>query len=72
VISDGILSYGYISMEGHIIPEAEKANTVVMDALARPISTSYTFLSPLQAKNFAVFGKNLKRDLSLLKILVGS
>jgi hypothetical protein len=59
-------------MDGHIIPEAEMANTAVMDALARPISTSYTFLSPLQTKYFAVFGKNLKRDLSPLKILVGS
>jgi len=37
VISDGILSYGYISMDGQIIPEAEKANTAVMDVLARPV-----------------------------------
>jgi len=60
VISDGILSYGYISMDGYIIPEAEKVNTAVMDALARPVSTSYTFLSPLQAKNSAVFGKKFE------------
>lgn len=59
-------------MNGHIIPEAEKANTAVMDALARPVSISYIFLSLLQAKNFAVFGKNLKCDLLPLKNLVGS
>ena len=38
-LSDGICLYGYISMGGHIIPEAEKAN---MDAFAKPLSTSYT------------------------------
>ena len=47
-------------MDGYIIPEAEKVNTAVMDALARPVSTSYTFLSPLQAKNSAVFGKKFE------------
>ena len=35
VISDGIYLYGYTSMGVHIIPEAEKANTVVMDGFAR-------------------------------------
>jgi hypothetical protein len=46
VISDGILSYGYISMDENIIPEAEKANTAVMVSLAMPVSNSYTFSSP--------------------------
>ena len=43
VISDGILLNGYINMWVHIIPEAEKANTSVMDALATPLSSSYIF-----------------------------
>jgi hypothetical protein len=56
VISDGILLFGYISMVGHIIPEREKVNTAVMDALVRPFSTSYTFLSVFHTKISAVFG----------------
>ena len=59
-------------MGGHVIPEAQKVNTAVMNALPRPLSTLYTFLYPLHAKTFQVFGKNWKLDLSLLKILVGS
>ena len=43
MISDGILLNGYINMWVHIIPEAEKANTSVMDALATPLSSSYIF-----------------------------
>ena len=43
MISDGILLYVYISMGGHIIPEAEKVNTVVMEAFVRPVSVLYTF-----------------------------
>jgi hypothetical protein len=39
LILDGILLYGYISMGGHIIPEAEKANMAAMDTSARPLST---------------------------------
>jgi hypothetical protein len=39
VISDGILLYGYISMGGHTIPEAEKANMSVTVATARLLST---------------------------------
>jgi len=54
LISDGILLYGYISMGRHIIPEAEKANMAVMDAFARLLSTSYTFLSPLHAYNYCI------------------
>jgi hypothetical protein len=71
-ISDGILLYGYISMGGHIIPKAEKTNTAVMIALARPLSTSYTFLTPFHAKTFPVFEKNWELDFSPLKILVES
>ena len=71
-ISDGILLCGYISMGGHIIPEAEKANRAVMIALARPLSTSYTFLTPWHAKTFPVFEKNWELDFSPLKILVES
>jgi len=48
--------YVYIGMGGHIIPEREKVNTAVMDALVRPFSNSYTFLSLFHAKTFAVFG----------------
>ena len=40
-------------MGGHIIPEAEKANMAVMDAFARPLSTSYTFLFPLHAYTYS-------------------
>jgi hypothetical protein len=40
VISGGILLYGYNSMGGHIMPEAEKASISVMDAFARPVSIS--------------------------------
>jgi hypothetical protein len=72
MISDGIHLYGYTSMGGHIIPEAQKANTAVMDGCARQLSTSYKFLSFLHAKIFPVFGKNLELDLSPLKILVQS
>jgi len=46
VISDGILSHGYISMDGHIIPQAGKANTAVMNALVRPVSTSLHIFVP--------------------------
>jgi len=46
VISDGILSYGYISMDGHIIPDAGKVNTAVMNALVRPVSTSLHIFVP--------------------------
>ena len=49
-------------MGGSIIPEREKVNTAVMNALAKPLSTSYTFLSPLHAKTSAVFGKNWKLE----------
>jgi hypothetical protein len=70
VISDGILLYGYISMGGHIMPDAENANTASMVALARPLSTSYMFLTPLLAKTFPVFEINWKLDFSSLKILV--
>jgi len=59
-------------MGGRIIPESEKANTAVMIALARPLSTSYTFLTPLHAKIFPVFELNWELDFSLLKILVES
>ena len=71
-ISDGILLYGYVSVSGHIIPEAEKANMAVMDALVRPLSTSYTFLTLLHAKTFPVFGKNWELDISPLKVLAES
>jgi len=57
-ISNGILLYGYISIDGHIIPETEKANIAVMIALAKPLSTSSTFLTPLHIKTFPVFEKN--------------
>ena len=59
-------------MGGHIIPEAQKANTALMDGCVRHLSTSYRFLSSLRAKIFPVFGKNLELDLSPLKILVQS
>lgn len=39
---------------GGIIPQAEKANTDVMDALARILLTSYAFL---YAKTFSGFEK---------------
>jgi len=39
-------------MGGHIIPEAEKVNTAVMDTFARLLSTSYTLLSPLHAYTY--------------------
>ena len=58
VISDGILLHGYISMGGHIIPEAWKVNMAVMVAFARTLSTSYSFLSSLHAKTFPISGKN--------------
>jgi len=64
VISDGILLYGYISMDGHIIPG--EVNMAVRDTSARSLSTSYTFFSPLHAKTFPVIGKKWKLDLSLL------
>ena len=70
VISERILWHGYISMGGHISPEAEKVNTAVMDTSAGPQSTSYTFLSPLYAKPFPVFGYSSKPDASPLKILL--
>ena len=41
-------------MGGRIIPQAVKANTGVMDASARLLLTSYTFL---YAKKFSGFGK---------------
>jgi hypothetical protein len=72
VISDGILLYGYISMDGRIIPETEKASTVLMDAFARPLPTSYIFLSSLYAKTFPAFERNWKLVIPALKILVGS
>jgi len=37
-------------MGGHISPESEKVNMAVKDAFARPVSTSYTFLSPWHTK----------------------
>jgi hypothetical protein len=40
MISSGILLWGYISMGGHIIPEAEKASKSVTGAFARPLSIS--------------------------------
>jgi hypothetical protein len=58
-------------MGGHIIPEREKVNTAVMDALIRPFSTSHTFLSLFHAKTFAVFGTDWYLNLSPLQILVG-
>jgi hypothetical protein len=45
-IYEGILLCGYISMGGHIIPEAEKANTSVTDALARPPINFIHFVIP--------------------------
>ena len=39
--------------------------------LLRPLSTSYKFLSPLQAKMFPVFGKYCKLDYHLWKFLLG-
>jgi hypothetical protein len=39
MISDDILLYGYISIGGHTIPEAEKANMSVTVAIARLLST---------------------------------
>jgi len=45
-ISDGILLCGYISVGGHIIPEAEKVSTAVMDALARPAINFIHFVIP--------------------------
>ena len=59
-------------MARHIIPEAEKANMVVIIALARPLSTSYTYLTPWHAKTSPVFEKNWQLDFSPLKILVES
>jgi len=56
-------------MGGHSIPEVVKANMVVMIALARPLSTSYTFFTLLHAKTFPVFEKNWELDFSPLKIL---
>jgi hypothetical protein len=51
MISDSNRLYGQFSMGGHIIPEAEKeVKHDVMDPFARPLSTSYLFLSLLQAK----------------------
>jgi len=60
LILDGIHLYGYISMGGHIIPEAEKANMAVMDTSARPLSASYTFLSPLHAYTYSSLWEKLK------------
>ena len=59
-------------MGGHVIPEAQKVNAAVINGLPKPLSTLYTFLSPVHSKTFPVLGKNWKLDLSLLKILVGS
>jgi hypothetical protein len=58
-------------MDGCIITEAEKANTSVVDAIERPLLTSYTLLSLSYAKTFPDFGKNSKLDLSPLKIILG-
>ena len=58
-------------MGGHIIPEADKANVVVMDTFAMPLSTSYTFCPLYMLTLIPLFGKNWKLCLSLLKILVG-
>ena len=69
MIPDGIHCYGYTSMGGHNIPEAEKANTTVMDGFVRQLSTSHIFLSPLP---LPFFGKNWELNLSPMKILVGS
>jgi len=69
VILDGIHCYGYTSMGGHIIPEAEKANTAVRDGFVRQLSTSHIFLSPLP---LPFFGKNWELDLLSLKIPAGS
>jgi len=58
MISDSICLYGQFSMGGHIIPETEEeVKHDVMDPFARPLSTSYPFLSPLQAKTFTVLGE---------------
>jgi hypothetical protein len=59
-------------MGGRIIPEPGKASTVLMDPFARPLPTSYIFLSPFYAKSFPAFERNWKLVLSALKILVGS
>jgi len=56
-------------MGGHIIPEAEKANTAVRDGFVRQLSTSHIFLSPLP---LPFFGKNWELDLLSLKIPAGS
>lgn len=49
-------------MGGPIISEKEKVNTAVINALVRPLLTSYTFLSLLHAKTFTVFGKGWKLE----------
>ena len=72
MISGGILLYGYIGMDGRIIPKAEKTSLAVTDAFARQLPTSYTLLSPFHDKTFPFFEKNYKLILSALKILVGS
>ena len=55
MVSDSIHLYGQFGMCGHVIPEAEEeVKHDVMDPFARPLSTSYPFLSPLQAKMFTV------------------
>jgi len=58
-------------MGGRIIPETEKASTVLMDAFVRPLPNLYIYLSPLYAKSFPAFERNWKLVLSALKILVG-
>jgi hypothetical protein len=52
--------------------QKQRMNTAVMVTFARCLSTLYTFLFPLHAKAFPVFGKKWKLDLSLLKVLIGS
>ena len=44
----------------HIIPEVEKANMAVMDAFARALSTSYTFLSPFHASTYSSLWEKLE------------
>ena len=71
VISDGIHWYGYTSMGGHIIPEAEEANSAVMGGFVRQPSISHIFLSPLQAKTLPFFAKNWNLSYHHWKFLLG-
>ena len=57
VVLDVIVSSGYVSMGWHVFPAVENANTAVMVALARPLSISYTFLSPCMLRLFQYLEK---------------